>query len=104
MENSNINQNKNEQSSNTFECYICMDKPTHPVATSCGHIFCWKCLLSWAQGKTELVCPICRNGIDLSRVIPLYSNSHSNSSQIDDRPKVERVAPVRQQTSYVSIF
>ena len=99
MENSNKN---SETKENLFECYICMDKPNNPVATSCGHIFCWRCLQSWASGKSSLQCPVCKNGLDLNRVIPLYTASASNSNcGPDDRPKVERIAPVKQEISYV---
>jgi hypothetical protein len=107
MDNSNFEENHNgnkTESKHLFECYICLDIPKSPVAVTCGHIFCWKCLQSWISGKTKLECPVCRNGIDMNRVIPLYSNTHhgqSNNGDVDDRPKVERIAPVVNNQSYV---
>ncbi len=103
MENSNI---KNE---NMFDCYICFDKPTNPVATSCGHIFCWRCLQAWTSGKSLLECPVCKNGLDMNRVIPLYtsssSNSNSNNKERDDRPKVERIpGTINPQSTFVNLF
>ena len=93
------NQKQNE---NLFECYICLSSPTNPVATSCGHIYCWKCLQSWISGKSTLLCPVCKNGLDMDRVIPLYTAASSkNAETVDDRPKVERVPPVNQRTSMV---
>lgn len=89
------NKNKTDTGKNLFECYICMDTPNNPVATTCGHIFCWKCLQQWIGGRTELICPLCRNGLDVNRIIPLFSNSNSSSQERDDRPKVERIPPVR---------
>jgi E3 ubiquitin-protein ligase RNF5 len=80
-----------------LECYICLDPPAYPVATPCGHIFCWKCLQRWISGLSELQCPVCKNGLDMSRVISLYSSSPTNNNTgPDDRPKIERpTTPVR---------
>ncbi len=87
-----------ENSKPLFECYICLDVPKSPVATSCGHIFCWKCIQSWVNGKSLLTCPVCKNGIDLNKVIPLYTNSE-DSQERDNRPKVERINPVVNQNA-----
>lgn len=95
MEGNSKRSEKPDYKENLFECYICMDKPSNPVATSCGHIYCWKCLQSWTSGKSSLQCPVCKNGLDLNRVIPLY-NSSSTHNGPDDRPKVERMPPVKQ--------
>ena len=27
-----------------FTCNICLEQPTDPVITLCGHLFCWSCL------------------------------------------------------------
>ena len=91
----------NSENKNNFECFICLDVPKSPVAITCGHIFCWRCLQGWVSGKSDLICPVCRNGIDMSRVIPLYTGNNENSRE-DDRPKVERVAPTTINRGYVS--
>ena len=104
MENSNMNNKSNNESLNpSIECYICMDRPHNPVATTCGHIFCWRCLQQWASGKSLLQCPVCKNGLDMNRVIPLYTGN-SASQERDDRPRVERVDPVRQKNSFVNFY
>jgi hypothetical protein len=91
-------ENKEE---NKFECIICLSAPTNPVATTCGHVFCWKCLQGWVSGKTTLQCPVCKNGLDMQRVIPLYTSSTNSTNEKDDRPKSERIPPVQQRTSFV---
>jgi len=65
-------------------CVICMDTPTDLTATSCGHIFCYTCLMEaliagenrlGAHGETKRSqCPVCRKAIarnKASDVIPL---------------------------------
>jgi hypothetical protein len=44
-----------------YECQICMDLLTEPVATVCGHTFCKMCLIRYL--KTKLNCPMCRKPI-----------------------------------------
>ena len=41
-----------------FACYICRQKFTDPVVTSCGHYFCEKCIM--ASYKNNPACPICK--------------------------------------------
>ena len=65
-------------------CVICMDTPTDLTATSCGHVFCYTCLMEaliagenrlGAHGETKRSqCPVCRKTIarnKASDVIPL---------------------------------
>jgi hypothetical protein len=65
-------------------CVICMDTPTDLTATSCGHVFCYTCLMEaliagenrlGAHGETKRSqCPVCRKAIarnKASDVIPL---------------------------------
>jgi hypothetical protein len=91
MDKENTNQNTNQ---NLFECLICLDSPKNPVATTCGHVFCWKCLKTWLANLDKHICPLCKNGVDLKKVVRLYSNNQGNDDP-DDMPKTERVDPVR---------
>lgn len=93
-----INNNQaeqNEEKSVTLECSICLCPPKLPVATQCGHIFCWSCLNSWLSSQKYMVCPICKNGIQRERITKLFvDNSDSDPNVVDDRPKAEHVNPV----------
>jgi len=44
--------------SNTGKCSLCLEVRVNPTATSCGHLFCWDCIVEWCNNKSE--CPICR--------------------------------------------
>ena len=73
------------------ECPICLENARLPVATRCGHIFCWECIKNWVNIKGKLECPQCKNGIKLEEVVKLYSgNSDLKQGEIDDRPTNQR--------------
>jgi hypothetical protein len=40
------------------ECSLCYNQMKYLSATSCGHIFCWECIIQALENKNE--CPICR--------------------------------------------
>ena len=42
-------------------CYAPLPARSNHVFTSCGHLFCVKCLLSWWEVSTT--CPMCRGEI-----------------------------------------
>lgn len=57
----------------SYKCPICMESPQFPTSTSCGHLFCHKCIidtLKWSENarreeghpnsKLKGVCPVCR--------------------------------------------
>ncbi|XPT01956.1 hypothetical protein M3J09_011080 [Ascochyta lentis] len=68
---------------NTFNCVICMDRPTDLTATACGHLFCHTCLMEAliaGENRTgpgepkRSQCPVCRKSISRNRatdIIPL---------------------------------
>ncbi|KAL3353098.1 hypothetical protein AABB24_020871, partial [Solanum stoloniferum] len=41
-----------ENSSEGFECNICLDVVHDPVVTLCGHLYCWPCIYKWIHFKT----------------------------------------------------
>lgn len=43
------------------KCSICLDSPTEPFVSQCGHSFCNKCILQWIMCHDE--CPLCRGTI-----------------------------------------
>ncbi|KIX08539.1 uncharacterized protein Z518_03195 [Rhinocladiella mackenziei CBS 650.93] len=61
-----------------YKCPVCMDTPTDATSTTCGHVFCHRCIvdtLNWSieqrredaprNHKVKGVCPVCRKQLDL---------------------------------------
>ncbi|KAH9085219.1 hypothetical protein LEN26_020527 [Aphanomyces euteiches] len=42
-------------------CAICMEMPTDPVETTCGHVYCRPCLHRWLSRNDS--CPMCRRQV-----------------------------------------
>ncbi|XP_069794618.1 E3 ubiquitin-protein ligase RNF170-like isoform X2 [Narcine bancroftii] len=62
-----------------LQCPICLQVPTFPVETSCGHLFCGSCLIEyWRHGSWlgPVSCPLCRQKVSL-----LYGLSHENHQE-----------------------
>lgn len=39
-------------------CSLCLGQRQNTAVASCGHLFCWTCLLGWLQMRQQ--CPLCR--------------------------------------------
>ncbi|XP_050536694.1 RING finger protein 10 [Daktulosphaira vitifoliae] len=53
-------------STQAIKCPICMDIPTTPKITCCGHIYCWPCILRYLDVNKEFdidTCPICHSTV-----------------------------------------
>eukprot|EP01006_Ploeotia_vitrea_P015616 TRINITY_DN4533_c0_g1_i1.p1 TRINITY_DN4533_c0_g1~~TRINITY_DN4533_c0_g1_i1.p1 ORF type:complete len:215 (-),score=4.68 TRINITY_DN4533_c0_g1_i1:65-679(-) len=89
-------ENESRTSAN-FECNVCLCEASEPVVTRCGHLFCWECLLPWAEENNN--CPVCKAVCDPKQVIPLYGRGNSKatdqSKDLPARPvpQVERPDP-----------
>ena len=51
------------------KCTLCLEPMKDPSVTTCGHVFCWTCILDWVAEKPE--CPLCRQGVLGQHVLPL---------------------------------
>ncbi|MCJ1276867.1 peroxisome biogenesis factor 10 [Puttea exsequens] len=57
------------QPSQQRKCTLCLEPMKDPSVTTCGHVFCWTCILDWVAEKPE--CPLCRQGVLGQHVLPL---------------------------------
>jgi peroxin-10 len=54
------------------KCALCLGFLKTPTVTSCGHVFCWKCIGNWCA--TKEVCPLCRQPVAMHRdLVCLYN-------------------------------
>ena len=51
------------------KCTLCLEPMKDPAATTCGHVFCWRCICDWCREKPE--CPLCRQGCAVQHVLLL---------------------------------
>lgn len=62
-------------SESILKCTLCMERREPQKGTSavteCGHVFCWDCILGWNKEKAE--CPLCRQSLNPSHLLPLYN-------------------------------
>lgn len=55
------------------KCPLCLGALKVPTLTSCGHVFCWKCVTGWcAQSHDQ--CPLCRHPIEMHRNLLTLAN------------------------------
>lgn len=51
------------------KCVLCLNYMTDPSCTTCGHLFCWDCIMEWTLERQE--CPLCRQRCLRQTVIPV---------------------------------
>ncbi|XP_073022197.1 uncharacterized protein [Primulina eburnea] len=90
------------------QCPICLDDPLCPQITSCGHIFCFPCILQYlCMGEDDHIgeclkrCPLCFTMISSK---DLYTIHISNVKQYNIDAKVNFVLLTRRKDSYTTSF
>uniref|UniRef100_A0A0D6R8X5 RING-type domain-containing protein n=1 Tax=Araucaria cunninghamii TaxID=56994 RepID=A0A0D6R8X5_ARACU len=53
-----------------LSCAICMETMKEETSTTCGHVFCKKCITSAIQAQKK--CPACRRKLTLSKIHRIY--------------------------------
>lgn len=77
-----------------YECNICLELAKEPVVTLCGHLYCWPCLYRWMQVQTYVrACPVCKAGVDIDKVIPIYGRGSDVDPRQQEPQKVQPVPP-----------
>lgn len=56
------------------KCSLCLNFRQNTSLTSCGHMFCWSCIIPWLQEQPK--CPLCRQTVLPSRVVLLQNYSY----------------------------
>ncbi|RKP13758.1 hypothetical protein BJ684DRAFT_19783 [Piptocephalis cylindrospora] len=54
-----------------FTCAICLSPPEHMTSTSCGHTFCYRCILRSIRYSPQ--CPTCRKRQTRKELLRLYA-------------------------------
>jgi E3 ubiquitin-protein ligase RNF5 len=76
--------------SGCFDCNICLECATEPVATLCGHLYCWPCIYEWlrpdvaesgARSSARRQCPVCKAAVSPDALVPLYGRGGSSSAK-----------------------
>lgn len=50
-------------------CMLCLSPMVDPLAATCGHLFCWDCIVDWVREHPE--CPLCRQQCQEQNLLPL---------------------------------
>ncbi|GAA5891879.1 hypothetical protein JCM8208_002921 [Rhodotorula glutinis] len=94
-----------------YSCHICLDVPSEPVVTPCGHLHCWPCMHEWLVESNGRACPVCKAPLTVDKLVPIYAGSGEEtdprSKPIPPRPRPAGstvAAPAFRSTSSGSSF
>ena len=77
-----------EHHASFFNCRVCDRRPFEPIATGCGHLFCWDCfyLTAGLESRQNFYCPSCNTSMKISHVISIYAHSEYPRSRLEGVP------------------
>ena len=61
-----------ENAPESVHCPICVTYLDKPVALSCGHLYCLRCIDHWKRKTSNPTCPMCRESISLSDSLTVH--------------------------------
>jgi peroxin-10 len=75
-----VTEETEENDDGAFRCALCLDRRKHTTATSCGHLFCWRCITECIANYTPSAsasnanpkCPICRQDVAMQTLTRVY--------------------------------
>jgi len=72
-------------------CCICFGDITREVSSTCGHIFCGKCLIEFweSKNKNKLQCPLCRR--DINMIIINFSTSDVPPNDLETKKVIRDI-------------
>ena len=85
--NNHVDEENDNGNDRKRKCALCLDTLNNPATTSCGHIYCWNCIISWTQRvesnsnsdsgrrNNAKLCPVCRSEIHPQQIRALYCYS-----------------------------
>ena len=57
-----------------MQCGVCLEAPTRPSCTRCGHVFCFECIISAMCDSGQTQCPTCRQPAAPNEIECIYLN------------------------------
>ncbi|KAF5458449.1 hypothetical protein F2P56_022476 [Juglans regia] len=90
--------------SDGFDCNICLETVQDPVVTLCGHLYCWPCIYKWLhfqsescedQDQQQQQCPVCKAEISQTSLVPLYGKGQKTKLSKGKAPSLGIVIPRR---------
>jgi len=72
-------------------CCICFGDINREVSSTCGHIFCGKCLIEFweSKNKNKLQCPLCRR--DINMIIINFSTSDVPPTDVETKKVIRDI-------------
>lgn len=57
---------------NNSTCPLCLETRKDTTATSCGHLYCWDCIIDCFNNEETIKCPNCRSDVHIKSLCRVY--------------------------------